>query len=101
MNTMALTRPAERHGCLLRLTAGPAAAAEARRQVRAALADWQAPVDADVAVLLASDLVTSVLRDQPGTALTLVVRHAGGTQSRAQRVADPEAIVLDAARSVP
>jgi serine/threonine-protein kinase RsbW len=78
MNTMALTRPAERHGCLLRLTAGPAAAAEARRQVRAALADWQAPVDADVAVLLTSDLVTSALRDQPGTALTLVVRYADG-----------------------
>jgi len=78
MNTMVLTRPAERHSCLLRLTAGPAAAAEARRQVRAALADWEAPVDADVAVLLTSDLVTSALRDQPGAALTLVVRCADG-----------------------
>jgi hypothetical protein len=76
MNTMVLTRPAERHSCLLRLTAGPAAAAEARRQVRAALADWQAPVDADVAVLLTSDLVTSALQDQPDAALTLVVRCA-------------------------
>ena len=78
MNTMVLTRPAGRPGSLLRLPASPAAAAEARRQVRAALADWQAPVDTDVAVLLTSDLVTSALRDQPGGALTLVVRCSDG-----------------------
>jgi hypothetical protein len=78
MNMMVLTRPAERHWCLLRLPPGPAAVAEARRQLRAVLADWQARLDADVAVLLTSDLVTSALRDQPGGALALVVRCANG-----------------------
>ena len=78
MITIAPPRPSELQECRLRLTAGPAAAAEARRQVRAALGAWEVPVDPDVAVLLTSDLVTSALRDQPGAALTLVVRCADG-----------------------
>jgi anti-sigma regulatory factor (Ser/Thr protein kinase) len=59
---MAPTRPSELHGCRVRLTTGPAAAAEARRQVRAAITAWDLPVDQDVAVLLTSELVTNAIR---------------------------------------
>jgi hypothetical protein len=78
MNTMVLTRPAERHGCVVRLSAAPAAAAEARHQVRAALAAWRASVDPDLAILLTSDLVTDALRHQAGGAITLAVDCADG-----------------------
>src|SRR6266446_9982267 len=49
MNAMAPTRPTELHGCRVRLTKGPAAPAEARRQVRAAICAWDLPVDPSVA----------------------------------------------------
>jgi hypothetical protein len=52
--------------------------AEARRQVRAALDLWRAPVDPDIAVLLASDLVTNAIRHHPGGTITLGVRCAPG-----------------------
>jgi hypothetical protein len=78
MNTMVLTRPTERHGCLRRLAATPAAAAEARHRVRAALAAWRLPVDPDVAILLTSDLVTDALRHQPGGTIMLTVGAADG-----------------------
>jgi len=61
MNVMAPTRPTELRGCRVRLTAGPAAAAEARRQVRAAIRTWDIPVDPDVAILLTSELVTNAI----------------------------------------
>jgi anti-sigma regulatory factor (Ser/Thr protein kinase) len=61
MNVMAPTRPTELGGCRVRLTAGPAAAAEARRQVRAAICAWDLPVDQDVAALLTSELVTNAI----------------------------------------
>jgi anti-sigma regulatory factor (Ser/Thr protein kinase) len=61
MNVMAPTRPTELHGCRARLTAGPAAAGEARRHVRAAICAWDLPVDQDVAVLLTSELVTNAI----------------------------------------
>jgi hypothetical protein len=73
MTTMAPTRPTERHGCRVRLTAEPAAAAEARRQVRATLAACSASVDPDVAVLLASDLVTDAIQHQAGGSIALDV----------------------------
>jgi anti-sigma regulatory factor (Ser/Thr protein kinase) len=73
MNAMAPTRPIERQGCRVRLTTGPAAAAEARRQVRAALAAWDTPVDPDVAVLLTSELVTNAIRHEPGETITLAI----------------------------
>jgi len=78
MNTMVLTRPAERHGCLLRLPATPAAAAAARRRVRAALAAWRPPVDPDIALLLTSDLVTDVLWRQAGGTIKLTLACADG-----------------------
>lgn len=74
MTTMALPRPTQRHGCRVRLSAEPAAAAEARDHVRAALSAWPAPADPDIAVLLTSDLVTDAVRHQAGGSITLDVR---------------------------
>jgi len=78
MNTMVLTRPAERHGCLLRLPAAPAAAVAARRRVRAALAAWRLPVDPDIAILLTSDLVADALWRQASGTIKLTVACADG-----------------------
>jgi hypothetical protein len=78
MTTIAPPRPAAIPGLPVRLTASPAAVAEARRQVRAALDLWRAPVDPDIAVLLASDLVTNAIRHQLGGTITLGVRCTPG-----------------------
>ncbi len=78
MNTMAPTRPTERHGCRIRLTARPAAAAEARSQVREVIWAWRPPVDPDVAILLTSDLVTNAIRHAEGGTVTLAVRCGHG-----------------------
>ena len=78
MNTMAPTRPTERHRCRIRLTARPAAAAEARSQVSELIWAWQPPVDRDVAVLLTSDLVTNAIRHAAGGTITLAVRCGHG-----------------------
>ncbi len=42
MNAMAPTRPPDLHGCRVRLTSGPAAAAAARSRLRAAICAWHA-----------------------------------------------------------
>lgn len=62
------------------LTAGPAAAGQARRYVDAVIEAWQIPVDADVAVLLTSELVTNAIRHDTACqeAPQLVVSWAGG-----------------------
>ena len=73
MNVMALTRPTELRGRRVRLTAGPAAAAEARRQVQAAIRTWDILVDPDVAVLLTSELVTNALRHEAGETVTRAI----------------------------
>ena len=73
MNTMAPTHATVPHRHRVRLTAGPAAAAEARGQVRAAICTWDVPVDADVAVLLTSELVTNAIRHEGGKAILLAV----------------------------
>ena len=86
MTTMAPPRPAERHGsrvrcrgrCRVRLATGPAAAAEARHQVRDAIASWQVPVDQDAALLLTSELVTNAVRHEAGQAVMLLITCAGG-----------------------
>lgn len=78
MNTMALTRPAELRACRLRLTPGPAAAAEARAKVLAAVDAWDLPVDGDVAAVLTSDLVTYAIRHAVNEALTLGIRCLPG-----------------------
>jgi anti-sigma regulatory factor (Ser/Thr protein kinase) len=68
----------ERHGCQVRLPAEPATAREARDHVRAVLAAWDVPVDADIAVLLASDLVTNAIRHQADGTITLVIASSPG-----------------------
>ena len=82
MTTMAPPRPAERHGsrvrCRVRLATGPAAAAEARRRVRDAIASWRVPVDEDAALLLTSELMTNAVRHEAGQAVMLVITCAGG-----------------------
>lgn len=78
MNAMAPTRPAELQACRIRLTTGPAAAAEARGQVRAAIRAWDIPVDPDVAVLLASELVTNAIGHEPGGTVVLAITCSFG-----------------------
>jgi anti-sigma regulatory factor (Ser/Thr protein kinase) len=78
MNTMAPTRPTELQICRFRLTAGPAAAAQARSQVRAAVYAWDVPVDPDTAVLLASELVTNAIRHETSGTITLAVACSCG-----------------------
>lgn len=74
MHTMVPGRAAELQACRVRLDPGPAAVAEARGRVRAAIAAWDAPVD--VAVLLTSELVTNAVRHVAGETVTLSVRCA-------------------------
>jgi anti-sigma regulatory factor (Ser/Thr protein kinase) len=73
MDTMSPVRPTVHRPRRITLTAGPAAAAEARRQVRAAIIAWDMPVDADVAVLLTSELVTNALQHEAGATVMLTV----------------------------
>ena len=76
MNAMAPTRPTELYWHCVPLTKGPAAAAEARGQVRAAICAWEVPIDASVAVLLTSELVTNALRHEAGRTIEVVVSCA-------------------------
>jgi hypothetical protein len=81
MNTMAPPRPSRPtglHVCRIRLSTGAAAAAQARRQLRAALRGWDVHVDHDVAVLLTSDLVTHAVRHEAGETVTLVINCSAG-----------------------
>jgi hypothetical protein len=78
MNVMAPTRPTELYQRRVRLTRKPAAAAEARNQVRAAIRDWKVPVDPDIAILLTSDLVTNAITYGDGETLTLAIRCSRG-----------------------
>ena len=75
---MAPTRPTELHQHRVRLAREPAAVSEARSQVRAVVRAWQAPVDLDIAVLLASDLVTHAIARGNGRTVTLAIRCSRG-----------------------
>jgi hypothetical protein len=75
---MAPTRPTELYQRRVRLTREPAAAREARSQVRAAIRDWKVPVDLDIAIVLTSDLVTNAIMQGDGTTLTLAIRCSRG-----------------------
>jgi signal transduction histidine kinase len=70
------SRVVELQACRVRLAPGPAAAAEARSQVRAAIAAWNAPADADVAGLLTSELVTNAVKHAAGEGIMLGIRCA-------------------------
>ena len=65
--------PASRHQCRIPLMADLAAAAAARSVVRDAIRAWRVPVDADVAVLLTSELVTNAVTHGMSTAGTFVL----------------------------
>jgi hypothetical protein len=78
MNTMTPTRATELYQRRVRLTREPAAAAEARSQVRAAIRDWKVPVDPDIAIVLASDLVTDAITYGDGETLSLAIRCSRG-----------------------
>ena len=78
MNTMAPTRPTELYQRRVRLTRKPAAAAEARSQVRVAIREWKAPVDHDIAILLTSDLVTDAIVHGEGDTVALAIRCSRG-----------------------
>ena len=73
MNVMAPIRQTALNRCFIRLTAGPAAAAEARSQVEAALCAWDVPVDPSVAVLLTSELVTNAIVHVASETVTVAV----------------------------
>ena len=75
---MAPTRPTELYQRRVRLARQPSAAAEARSQVRAALRAWKVPVDHDIAILLASDLVTNAIVHGDGATITLAIRCSRG-----------------------
>jgi anti-sigma regulatory factor (Ser/Thr protein kinase) len=73
MDTMAPLRPTVQRPRRISLAAGPAAAGEARSQVRAAIRAWDVPVDVDTAVLLTSELVTNALKHATGGTITLTI----------------------------
>jgi hypothetical protein len=75
---MAPTCPTELYQRRVRLARKPAAAAEARGQVRAAIRDWRVPVDHDIALVLTSDLVTNAIMHGDGETLTLAIRCSRG-----------------------
>jgi hypothetical protein len=76
MHTMAPTRPTEQHLHRVRLSTGPVAAAEARRQVREAVRARDVPVDPDTAVLLTSELVTNAIRCEASATVMLTISCA-------------------------
>jgi hypothetical protein len=92
MNTTAPTRPAALHRHSVLLPAGPAAAAEARGRVRAAICTWDVTVDVDVAILLTSELVTNAISQETGATVMLAI-----TCSRHELRVD----VHDTSRSLP
>ena len=75
---MTPTRPTELHQRRVRLSREPAAAAEARSQVRAIICAWKIPVDPDIAVLLTSELVSNAIRHERGESVMLVINGACG-----------------------
>lgn len=75
---LARARATELRHRRVRLTREPAAAALARDEVRAAVGSWEAGVDADLAVLLTSDLVTNAIVRGEGRVITLAVRCTAG-----------------------
>ncbi|HEY6279066.1 MAG TPA: ATP-binding protein [Streptosporangiaceae bacterium] len=76
MNTLTPTRPIVQRSLRIPLAVTPAAVAEARRQVRAAICGWDVPVDPSIAVLLTSELVTNAISHEPGETVLLVVTCA-------------------------
>jgi hypothetical protein len=79
--------PAELRHRRVRLATGSAAAAHASCHVRAAIAEWQLPVDRAVAAILASDLIINAVTNGRGETVMLSIRCTA-TQFRVE-VHDP------------
>jgi hypothetical protein len=77
-----------------RLPTGLAAVAEARERVRAAIRDWELPVNGDVAVLATWDLVTSLITEEPGGADGTEIPAGPAEHERAQRARTPGTVTL-------
>jgi anti-sigma regulatory factor (Ser/Thr protein kinase) len=73
MHTMNAVRSTAQRPLHLSLDSGPAAARQARNRIEALLRAWQIPVDADVAVLLTSELVSNAVVHGAGGPVTLTV----------------------------
>jgi anti-sigma regulatory factor (Ser/Thr protein kinase) len=73
MDTMVSTAPAVQRARRISLTAGPAAAGQARSLVHTAIRDWDVPVDPSTAALLTSELVTNAIRYAKDKFITLVI----------------------------
>lgn len=92
MNAVATACQSELHQWRVPLTAGPAAPAQARKQVRAAIWAWGVDVDLDVAILLTSELVTNAVACEAAETIMLAITCSAG-QLRVD--------VYDSARSLP
>lgn len=77
MSKITPTRPAAQRSLSISLSAGPAAAAEARRHVRAAIEAWAVSADPYVAELLTSELVTNAIRHAGGSVKLLATCTCG------------------------
>ena len=78
MRTMVPGRATDLLAYRVRLTKEPAAAAEARRQVSAAICAWDVAADDDVVILLTNELVTNAIKHTAGGPITLGLRCARG-----------------------
>ena len=79
MNAMLTsTHPAGLRARHVPLATGLAAVAEARTQVRGIVRAWQVPVDAYVAALLTSELVTNAIGHEAGQTITLAITCSYG-----------------------
>jgi anti-sigma regulatory factor (Ser/Thr protein kinase) len=76
MDTIAPIRPTVQRTRRVSLAAGPAAAAEARSQVRAVISAWGLPVDPYIGALLTSELVTNAIAHEAGETVMLVITCA-------------------------
>jgi anti-sigma regulatory factor (Ser/Thr protein kinase) len=77
MNKMAPIRPAIQRSLSVALTAGPAAAAEARHHVQAVIEAWGLSADPYTAALLTSELVTNAIRHADGPVKLFVTCSCG------------------------
>ena len=78
METMAPIRPTLQAPRCISLPVGPAAAAEARGQVKAAICAFDVDVDMPVAALLTSELVSNAIKHERGESVLLVINGACG-----------------------
>jgi len=78
VNTIVPIRPAVRRPLRVALATGPAAAAQARSHIRAAIDAWGVPVDPYVAALLTSELVANAIRHEAGETVKLFVSCSCG-----------------------